>query len=327
MAITIQPSSFHYGSTTGSFPYDAHHVGCATPKYKNAIFCANCGGFGHIYKNCNHPVTSYGVICYRIRKNPHSNSIYPEFLMVQRKDSLSYVEFIRGKYSIEKKNYIMKLISNMTEKEREALRTRSFDDLWRSLWQADDCKAYQREYAEARSKFEILKRGYIMKNESNEIYYFDIEYILNNTVTQLTEAEWGFPKGRRNINEPDFACAVREFREETGVHPYNIRIIKNQKPFEEVFSGTNKIRYKHVYYLATYINNQHNKHQTLPINPSNKHQHREIKDVRWFTYEMAQDKIRDYNVERKELFKRVNNVILKNLYLKYNTYHHDPLCA
>jgi hypothetical protein len=136
---------------------------------------------------------------------------YPEYLMVQRKDSLSYVEFIRGKYSIEKKAYIMKLVSNMTDIERNALRTQAFDVLWKSLWQADDCKAYQREYAEARGKFELIKKGYIMKNDQNEVYYFDLDYIINNTKSQLGETEWGFPKGRRNINEHDFACAVREF--------------------------------------------------------------------------------------------------------------------
>lgn len=277
-------------------------------RYKAPIYCANCGGIGHIYKNCNHPVTSYGVICFRLSRNEDTLETKPEYLMVQRKDSLSYVEFIRGKYSIEQKQYIMRLISNMTEKERCMILHGAFDDLWRVLWQADDCKGYQREYAEAKCKFEMLRKGVYMRNEKNELFFFDFNYIINNTMSTLAEPEWGFPKGRRNINEQDFCCAVREFREETGIHPKYIKILKSQKPFEEVFSGTNKVRYKHIYYLASYVTYNDD---TMLFDPSNKIQGREIQDVRWFTYEDAQKRILDYNIERKELFRRVNAVIEK----------------
>jgi 8-oxo-dGTP pyrophosphatase MutT (NUDIX family) len=290
-------------------------VGCCQ-KLKQPIYCANCGGVGHIYKNCNHPITSYGVICCRVYREKETSMPIPQYLMVQRKDSLSYVEFIRGKYSIEKRSYIMKLVSNMTDAERNALRTESFDVLWRDLWQADECKAYQREYAEAKNKFELIRRGYIISNDSSQVY-FNIDHIINNTVSCLEEAEWGFPKGRRNINEHDFACAVREFKEETGIHPKSIRVLRNQKPFEEVFSGSNKIRYKHIYYLAISFTNNSICHNNL-FNPNNKVQSREIKDVKWFTYDQAQLKIRCYNVERKELFRRVHQVIGKNLLFNYN---------
>lgn len=280
---------------------------------KSPIYCANCGGVGHIYKNCNHPVTSYGVICCRVTKDDATGECVPEYLMVQRKDSLSYVEFIRGKYSLDKKAYILKLVSNMTARERNALRTLDFDSLWRQLWQADDCKAYQREYSQAKEKFEIICKGYLMKNENEELYYFDIDFVLNNTSSSLDEAEWGFPKGRRNINEHDFDCAMREFKEETGIHPKNIRILHNQKPFEEVFSGTNKIRYKHIYYLGLCLHTDRKL-----FDPRNKLQSREIKDVKWFPYEDAQSRIQARNVERKELFRRVHQVILKNIYVNSN---------
>lgn len=274
------------------------------------IFCANCGGGGHIYKSCNHPVTSFGLICFRLSYNHETKKYEPEYVMVQRKDSLSYVEFIRGKYNIENKKYILKLFSNMTLKERENIHVCDFDSLWKNLWQVDDCKAFQKEYNEAKTKFDTLRKGYVMKNEENEIYYFDIEYILNNSATTLPEAEWGFPKGRRNINEHDLACAIREFKEETGIHPRSLKVLRDQKPFEEVFSGSNRIRYKHVYYLAI----------CSDLNPaiiesSNKMLLREIRDVRWLKYEEAQEKIRNYNIERKELFKRVNQVIIKNMSL------------
>lgn len=308
MALTLCDTSPFVTTAMGQL-----QIGCCQ-KAKQPIYCANCGGIGHIYKNCNHPITSYGVICCRVFRDKENGMLVPQYLMVQRKDSLSYVEFIRGKYSIEKRAYIMKLVSNMTTHERTSISTQPFDILWKDLWQADECKAYQREYAEAKNKFELIRRGYIIKTKDDEIY-FNIDYIISNSSSSLDEAEWGFPKGRRNINEHDFACAVREFKEETGIHPKCIRVLRNQKPFEEVFSGTNKIRYKHIYYLALCFMGTNN---SLLFNPNNKVQSREIKDVKWFTYDQAQQKIRGYNIERKELFRRVHQVIIKNLLSTYN---------
>jgi len=281
------------------------------------VQCANCGGIGHVYRVCNHPVTSFGIICFRLCYNTIIHRWIPQYLMVQRKDSLSYVEFIRGKYNADQKAYLMKLFSNMTDTERTNLATLDFDTLWKNLWQSETCKSYVRDYLEAKGKFQMLKEGYIMKNAQNEIYYFDINYIVSNTEFTICEPEWGFPKGRRNINECDFGCAVREFKEETGISPRHISVIGHIKPLEEIFSGTNKVRYKHVYYVAACFK------PGLPLyNPNNKVQNREIKAVQWFDYADAQAKISDYNVERKELFKRADQSVQKLMGRANNLEHH-----
>ena len=312
---SVQGSLDHIMTMVATNNTSAINIGICNNNYtdaKQVIQCANCGGIGHVYKSCNHPITSYGIICFRLCFVPDKGWT-PQYLMVQRKDSLSYVEFIRGKYSIDQRAYIMKLFSNMTASERNGLATGEFDVLWKTLWQSESCRNFAREYNEAKSKFEMLRRGYIMKNTDNEVYYFDVDFIVNNTVCNVYEPEWGFPKGRRNINEQDFNCAVREFKEETGIQPKHISVIANIKPVEEIFSGTNKIRYKHVYYVAACVRPE------LPIgfNPKNKTQSREIKDVQWFDYENGQTKIDKYNIERKELFKRVHSVIGKYIDIKY----------
>ena len=265
------------------------------------IQCANCGGSGHVYKKCNHPLISYGIICYRMKQN------IPEYLMVQRKDSLSYVEFIRGKYNIDNKRYIISLCSNMTVNERTKLISHDFLTLWNDLWQTEDCRGFHREYSDAIRKFEILKKGYIMRSDTN-MYFFDIKYIIDNSVSLLSEPEWGFPKGRRNINENDVACALREFKEETGILTRHLHITYPCKPFEEVFSGSNNMRYKHVYYVAECDDIASKK----TFNPENKMQAREIQNMKWFNFESAQKMIRPGNVERKELFKRVNVIVSRN---------------
>ena len=62
---------------------------------KEKYLCNNCGVYGHLFYNCKKPITSFGIICFRINLY---NKI--EYLMVQRKDSLGYVDFLRGKFNI-----------------------------------------------------------------------------------------------------------------------------------------------------------------------------------------------------------------------------------
>ena len=85
--------------------------------------CRNCGINGHLYKDCIHPIMSFGIICYKINNNKI------EYLMIQRKDSLSFMEFIRGKYSINNEEYIEELINNMTENEKELISSGDFDKI------------------------------------------------------------------------------------------------------------------------------------------------------------------------------------------------------
>lgn len=273
-------------------------------KAKKQIMCANCGGYGHLYKSCNHPVISYGIICYTIAFDEASGAYVPKFLMVQRKDSLSYVEFIRGKYSPENRMYILKLFTNMTSDERERIRDNDFDTLWKNMWcktEEETNRNFTKEYTEAYEKFNMLRKGYFLKTEDNSIIQFSFDYIFENTDALYEETEWGFPKGRRNINENDIACALREFKEESGINVKSIRLLHDVKPLEEIFSGSNKIRYKHVYYLAKYVSDVHDASNYC----------KEIKDVKWFTYEEMINNIRPYNVERRELAKRACAVILK----------------
>lgn len=282
-------------------------------KRRHNVLCANCGGFGHIYKNCNHPIISYGIICYQLFYDAGTNAIYPKYLMVQRKDSLSYVEFIRGKYNIKNRSYVMELFSLMTEEERKGIACTNFESLWQNMWCKSICdenRNFTKEYKEAYDKFEMLRNGYYLKS-GHEVIYFDLKYILANTTSRYNETEWGFPKGRRNINEGDINCALREFKEESGIGAKSIQLCNQMKCFEEVFSGTNKVRYKHVYYIAKYVSDSSIE---VSIDPKNKQQCKEIRNVQWYNYAEAQSKIRDTNVERKELFKRLNQIIIKQIH-------------
>jgi 8-oxo-dGTP pyrophosphatase MutT (NUDIX family) len=271
---------------------------------KKMIMCANCGGYGHVYKTCNHPTISYGFIVFKICSDKT-----PLYLMVQRKDSLSYVEFIRGKFELQNIKYLLTLISYMTQEEHMRLKTLDFDTLWNEMWCKDELPQstlnnHQREYVDAQEKFARLHKGYYLKTKDSLIL-INLNDLIDSTHTIYDETEWGFPKGRRNVNENDLNCALREFNEETGFAVKTLNLCNNIKPLEEVFSGTNKKRYKHVYYVATF-NEYENKNIQIPSC-------REIRQVKWFNYEDAQKNIRSYNIERKELLKRLNHNIVRKL--------------
>ena len=61
---------------------------------KNYQFCNNCGKLGHVFHNCKKPITSSGIICVKKDKNEL------KYLTICRKDTLGYVDFIRGKYPL-----------------------------------------------------------------------------------------------------------------------------------------------------------------------------------------------------------------------------------
>ena len=50
--------------------------------------------------------------------------------MIRRKDTIGYVEFLRGKFNIQKEDYIIKLFDMMTKCEKERiLQLYDFDKL------------------------------------------------------------------------------------------------------------------------------------------------------------------------------------------------------
>ena len=66
-------------------------------KKNSGNYCNNCGKTGHLFHNCKIPITSLGVIAFR------SNKGIIEYLMIRRKETLGYIDFMRGKYQLTDK--------------------------------------------------------------------------------------------------------------------------------------------------------------------------------------------------------------------------------
>ena len=254
------------------------------------MYCNNCGEKGHVFRTCKDPIISCGILLLRGAYDPLKLPVDPRtvgVLMVKRKDSMAYMEFIRGKYDLGDQAYIDRLIGNMTLPEQKLIVAEEFDTLWTKLWgQGRDTHS---------TEYEISKSKY---------YQLDRVDLTTRNRSKYSEPEWGFPKGRRMRGESDSVCAVREFFEETNIPPEAYTLHENLK-FTETFKGTNNIMYRHIYFVAMLKDSKIvNLKQKLTFMQS-----KEISEVDWKTLSECKSVIRPHYTERLNLMVQVERLI------------------
>lgn len=285
------------------------------------MICSNCNKTNHEFRDCKEPVTSWGIIlvnlsnlknnlnhvqnvtiCNRISnicpqnyKELESLSSYMnniKFLLIQRRHSIAYMDFLRGKYKVDNIDQINSLFQYMNPEEINRLKTCEFKDLWSEMWNNDPIKINNiKDFTIAETKFNQLKTD---KNLD-----LNLDFFIENVTPLYKQNEWGFPKGRKNHNELPLQCAMREFSEETNINLSDINIINNILPIEENLIGTNGLPYRHIYYIA----------ETTLDNIENIRNNNEIGNIGFFNYNDAKELIRDYHIEKK--------YILQSIYMYY----------
>ena len=301
-------------------------------KKRKLPWCSNCGYYGHSARFCPEPTTSCGLVIFnrdagsgkpdhyhqlnlvpdkqnlqyfRLENTPCLNvlSSCPQsevrFLLVRRRDSLDYVEFVRGKYDMEDVRYIHHVFSGITVTERAKLENMTFQDLWKGLWQkTTNCCGG--DFQAAQERFQRISTGYYTESG----LYISLTTLLSTTRAKYTSPEWGFPKGKRNKRESDLECAKREFREETGCGEAGFTIIHQINHLNEVFKGSNNVIYKHVYFVGR-ANGKH----AFALDVNNQEQMSEIGDMGWFTAREALEMFRPYDIEKRILLLRLDNIL------------------
>ena len=240
-------------------------------------------------------VTSFGVLCYRLRYDLRHNCVTPEYLMVQRKDSICYVEVMRGKYSLSEHAYVMHLFKHMTPEERAGFAEGDFDKVWDALWLNN--RRNHSEYHTSKEKFMAFKQDQT----------FNLEYVIKNTQSCMREPEWEFPKGRKNCVESTLECALREFEEEAGISRSKIVVNENFKPVIIDKQGCNGITYRGFYYVAKCVDNV----DSMSLLNLSEMQAKEIKCVRWVDYNTVVSKMQTEKQVR--IFERFNKRLLSIL--------------
>lgn len=293
------------------------------------VYCANCGIEGHYVKDCNNPITSFGIISFKIVEGPQdeindlnhelrdilsTQSIktkdmdYPKlkFLLIQRKDTMGYIDLLRGKYPFDamkrtnktKQEILRVFISETTPNERWNLLHKSFNEMWDNLWVNKSSRTYRHEKFHAERHF----------TDNFQL----IKQMITDVPAKWNNSEFSFPKGRKLLKETNLKCAKREFKEETGYSENVYSVIKGAV-FNETFRGTNMVDYTHIYYLAHMANTVHS-----PIlDETNETQMGEVRNIGWFTVDEAFELMRDYDTEKKKVLLEVYEYLIKHNYSNF----------
>ncbi len=215
--------------------------------------------------------------------NEYNNSI--EFLLVNRRHSLNYIDFIRGKYNINDIDKINNMCSLMSIDEINMIKNNNFNTLWCNLWLKN---AYKKKYLEE------MNLSKIKFNHLRELG------ILNNINSNYLSTEWEIPKGKKKSNETNLQCAMREFQEETSLSNKEYELLSCLDPIHDIFIGTNNIEYKHIFYTTLYDNN---------IDIIN-YKNNEIEEIKWCKWSDLNDMIRPYNQNKINILTNIFLFIL-----------------
>jgi len=269
---------------------------------KNNV-CNNCGKQGHLFHQCKLPITSYGIILFK------SSEQGLKYLMIRRKDSFGYIDLLRGKYIQHNVEQLQNIFNEMSVGEREKIRTNNFETLWKQMWgNIPQSSQYRSEEFASQKKFDTLRNGIQICNDANNVNMISLETLINGCSTDWAETEWEFPKGRRNFQEKDLDCALREFEEETGILKKDLTIVENIVPFEEIFIGSNHKSYKHKYFLA-YMDIENKQEDSVSLF---NYQKTEVSKIEWKSLEECLESIRPYNLEKKQLIINIHKVLQEN---------------
>ena len=237
-------------------------------------------------------------------------------VLVQRRNTIGFIEFMRGKYEVDNHEYIIKLFNMLSFDEKRILREYEAFDAIRKIIGLGRENIYKKEYDDSKAKFEALRNH----ADGNMIFK-----LLDRSITRWNSPEWGVPKGRRKVwiphgfganwangsssagnggcGEIDIDCAVREFVEETGIKYKNLVVYRNVKPLEELYKGINGVLYKHVYYLAMVKDTEEARANVENVERGGQYNF-EVSNVKCFGLSECHRIIRPYYVSKLNVIKK-----------------------
>ena len=190
--------------------------------------------------------TSVGIIL--CRKN--SVTRRPEVLLVHKRYTYAFAEFVHGRYSrgptrsiasaaagASGASLVTELLDAMSREELLDVYSLNFSQMWYRIWLThENVDLYHKKHARFQSAFMRYDGGAELR-------------ALCLGARSRGVLMWEVPKGRRlGPREPDIMCAVRELREETGVHKSEYRLIPGAVRHTNYISAG--ARYIGIYFIA-----------------------------------------------------------------------------
>lgn len=260
--------------------------------------CNNCGICGHFTKNCSQPISSFGIILFRKCENQNRR----EYLMICRQKTYGYIDFISGNYHIFDYKTILEMFKQMSKHEKELIQNNDYKVLWKELWKShtnvvnevtnNSIKQIRSKFIHEnarQNKYNYVKTHYLHRLFQDSLLYGNWE-----------EPEWEFPKGRKNYNESEYHCALRETTEETGYSNTLFNVV-TMNTFDEVFTGSNKKRYRNNYYLMAIDYDKTEQRGKMDLS--------EVSMVKWKSFDECNKTIRFYNTEKKSVLEKIDTYL------------------
>ena len=178
---------------------------------------------------------SNGILLFNKRNGKY------EVLLVRKRFTYAFAELVNSKYSrANALEEIESKINQMTVEEVLDVQSKDFNKMWSRVWGSvkNLSEKEKKMYKVCLDKFHknILKDGGVKLDNIIKKY------------KERVELKWEIPKGRADTSESDIVCAVREFKEETGISKEYYNIVSNQTRNKSYISGN--IKYTFKYYIA-----------------------------------------------------------------------------
>jgi 8-oxo-dGTP pyrophosphatase MutT (NUDIX family) len=195
-------------------------------KYQNKFHKRYCDKFRH-----SSAITSYGLIVFT---DDEKGNI--RFLTARRRDSISYIEFLKNRINeTDMKKYISLMSFEEKKKCVDTFKLQKPELIWDDLWVNHEGKKYLEDKKRCCEAFMVNMKKYHDLFEDKNL--------------GQPENEWGFPKGRKNRYENEIECAFREFSEETNMKTFSLKIIRNQI-YDDLYFGSDSKLYRTIYFVA-----------------------------------------------------------------------------
>ncbi len=183
---------------------------------------------------------SYGVALCRI------NDEKVEVIMIKKRYTYHFMEFVSGRYKKNDDKYLTKLLSNMTYQEKILILGMKFEDMWRKIW----LNSPEEKYLASPKKGNAP--GYFRKKAKfDSCFVKDSGIRIKNLIYNGTNAEapWEMPKGHRKSHEKKTDAAIREFKEETNIAYSRYTILWHEPPVIEKYKDEG-VTYINEYFLG-----------------------------------------------------------------------------